>query len=495
MAFTAAGVGSTAGLGSSGSLDLDLRDGTGSLRSVPEGFWGQVAPVRPLHVETDAEARPTPAWLEVLESWRGADRHPGPIAFDAALAGGIALAAGRGGVSSAAAAGAFVAAGLLAGLWKRRNRVEALGIRWFARPAAVASAAAGAALVAAGAPGRVGAFVALAVLLSALVVRAVAWIVVGAARRQGLGLKAALVVASEDWAQQLEHRMTVFPEAGLYFGATIDVPDAENAGWVLGKEVERTGCAHLILAECPPSVVRGVGQLAADRLECSVVVPVKGVSTPAHLGDIGLIPLRLHPSPGAAAAKRAFDLILSALMLIAIGPVMLATALAIAVSDGRPILYRQKRVGRDGRQFACFKFRSMVVDAEQRQSELIDGNINVGLLFKLMDDPRITPIGRIIRRLSIDELPQLLNVLRGDMSLVGPRPLPVDPEEFEADAAFRHRVPPGITGLWQVHGCNALSYTDMLDLDHTYLATRSLWVDIGLIFCTIPALLIRRSAI
>jgi lipopolysaccharide/colanic/teichoic acid biosynthesis glycosyltransferase len=433
--------------------------------------------------------------LGVLESWRAADRRIAPLAVDTGLAGCITLLAGRGGIAALAAAGGFLMAGIVAGVWRRRSSVETLGIRWFARPAAVASAGAGAALVAAGTSAREAAVVALAVFISGVLIRALAWIVVGAARRQGMGLRPALVVAGEDWAQQLEHRMTVFPEAGLYCAATIDVPRAEDAGWILGKEVERTGCAHVLLADCPADVVRTVGHRSDERLECSVVVPVKGVSTPARLGDIGLVPLSLHPSRGAVAAKRAFDLILSALVLIAVGPLMLGTAIAIAVTDGRPVLYRQKRVGRDGRQFTCFKFRSMVVDAEQRKAELEEGNINVGLLFKLMDDPRITPIGRLIRRFSIDELPQLLNVLRGDMSLVGPRPLPVNPDDFEADAAFRHLIPPGITGLWQVHGCNALSYADMLDLDHTYMVTRSIWLDLGLILRTIPALLVRRSAV
>jgi lipopolysaccharide/colanic/teichoic acid biosynthesis glycosyltransferase len=417
------------------------------------------------------------------------------MAVDVALAGCIALLAGHGVLAAFAAAAGFLAAGLLAGLWRRRSSVETLGIRWFARPAAVASVGAGAAVVAAGTSGRIGAVVSLAVFLGTVLIRASAWIVVGTARRQGMGLRPALVVANEDWARQLAHRMTVFPEAGLYCAATIDVPQAEDAGWILDKEVERTGCAQLLLADCPAGVVRSVGQRSDERLECSVVVPVKGVSTPACLGDIGLVPLSLHPSRGSVATKRAFDLILSALVLIAVGPVMLATAIAIAVTDGRPVLYRQKRVGRDGRQFTCFKFRSMVVDAERHKAELEEGNINVGLLFKLMDDPRITPIGRLIRRFSVDELPQLFNVLRGDMSLVGPRPLPVNPDEFEADAAFRHLVPPGITGLWQVHGCNALSYTDMLDLDHTYMVTRSIWLDLGLLVRTIPALLVRRSAV
>jgi lipopolysaccharide/colanic/teichoic acid biosynthesis glycosyltransferase len=115
------------------------------------------------------------------------------------------------------------------------------------------------------------------------------------------------------------------------------------------------------------------------------------------------------------------------------------------------------------------------------------------LLFKLQDDPRITPVGLLIRRLSIDELPQLFNVLKGDMSLVGPRPLPVGADEFEQQAMGRHALLPGITGLWQVEGANALTYFDMIDLDLTYVVTRSFAVDLWILARTLPALLVRRS--
>jgi len=130
----------------------------------------------------------------------------------------------------------------------------------------------------------------------------------------------------------------------------------------------------------------------------------------------------------------------------------------------------------------------------QQRDEYLTHNINNGLLFKLRDDPRVTPVGAFIRRLSIDELPQLLNVLKGDMSLVGPRPLPVGADAFEQREMGRHALLPGITGLWQVEGANALTYDDMIDLDLTYVVTRSFSFDIWLLARTVPALLIRRSA-
>jgi lipopolysaccharide/colanic/teichoic acid biosynthesis glycosyltransferase len=184
----------------------------------------------------------------------------------------------------------------------------------------------------------------------------------------------------------------------------------------------------------------------------------------------------------------------AAVLLAAVAPLLAATAFAIWLHDRGPVIFKQRRVGQDGRPFVMLKFRSMVVDAEQQRDGYTDQNVNSGLLFKVRGDPRITPVGAIIRRLSIDELPQLVNVLKGDMSLVGPRPLPVDPDEFEGPARARHEVPPGITGPWQVEGGNALDYSDMVDLDLTYIATRSFGYDLQLLVRTVPALLTRRSA-
>jgi lipopolysaccharide/colanic/teichoic acid biosynthesis glycosyltransferase len=136
----------------------------------------------------------------------------------------------------------------------------------------------------------------------------------------------------------------------------------------------------------------------------------------------------------------------------------------------------------------------MVNDAEAQQQKYLQDNVNAGLLFKLDRDPRVTRVGSFIRRTSIDELPQLWNVLRGDMSLVGPRPLPVQPDEFDVRAEIRHSVKPGITGLWQVLGANALDYDAMVDLDLTYVTSHSLGSDLRIIARTVPAVLVRRAA-
>jgi lipopolysaccharide/colanic/teichoic acid biosynthesis glycosyltransferase len=192
--------------------------------------------------------------------------------------------------------------------------------------------------------------------------------------------------------------------------------------------------------------------------------------------------------------KRAFDVVVSALLLLLTAPIIGAACLATWLYDRGPGFFYQQRVGRDGKAFTMYKLRSMVVGADNQRDEYVANNVNSGLLFKLRDDPRITPVGTFIRRLSIDELPQLLNVLKGDMSLVGPRPLPVAAEEFDQLAMARHAINPGITGLWQVEGANALPYHDMIDLDLIYVITRSFRSDLSLLARTLPALLIRRSA-
>jgi lipopolysaccharide/colanic/teichoic acid biosynthesis glycosyltransferase len=191
--------------------------------------------------------------------------------------------------------------------------------------------------------------------------------------------------------------------------------------------------------------------------------------------------------------KRVLDIVLSSIALIALTPVMLATAIAIKLDGGGPVFFRQTRVGRHGQEFSMLKFRSMVVGADSMRELLERANVTDGLLFKLDDDPRITRVGRFIRKASFDELPQFWNVLRGEMSLVGPRPLPVEPESFGPLDAQRHAVRPGITGYWQVSGGNGLTYREMIKLDLAYLHNWSMWLDIRLLVRTVPALLNRHG--
>jgi exopolysaccharide biosynthesis polyprenyl glycosylphosphotransferase len=195
------------------------------------------------------------------------------------------------------------------------------------------------------------------------------------------------------------------------------------------------------------------------------------------------------------ALKRSFDLVGSVALILFLSPFVLAFALAIKLTSRGPVFYRSMRPGIGGAPFACFKFRTMYRDAHAHQPALEDRNEASGALFKIRDDPRVTPIGRFLRRFSIDELPQLLNVLRGEMSLVGPRPLPQrDYDRLEDWHKKRYLVMPGITGLWQVSGRADLDFDDLVRLDFLYLERWSVFLDLSILVKTVPAVLTRRGA-
>jgi exopolysaccharide biosynthesis polyprenyl glycosylphosphotransferase len=195
------------------------------------------------------------------------------------------------------------------------------------------------------------------------------------------------------------------------------------------------------------------------------------------------------------ALKRTFDLVGSLLLVIVLSPVLLASAIAIKLTSRGPVLFRSQRPGIGGLPFSCFKFRTMYRDAHARQPALEQLNEASGALFKIRDDPRVTPVGRLLRRFSIDELPQLFNVLSGQMSLVGPRPLPQrDYDRLEDWHKKRYLVTPGITGLWQVSGRSDLDFDDLVRLDFLYLERWSVFLDLSILLKTIPAVLSRRGA-
>jgi exopolysaccharide biosynthesis polyprenyl glycosylphosphotransferase len=197
----------------------------------------------------------------------------------------------------------------------------------------------------------------------------------------------------------------------------------------------------------------------------------------------------------AWVVKRAFDLVLSVVFLVVGLPLLLVVIVAVKLESRGPVLYVDRRIGVGGREFGMFKFRTMVVDAAARQEALELENEASGALFKIRDDPRVTRVGRVLRRLSIDELPQLANVLRGEMSLVGPRPLPLrDHALLEDWHAARYNVLPGMTGLWQISGRSGLEFDDLVRLDFTYIENWSIWSDISIIAKTIPAVLTGRGA-
>jgi exopolysaccharide biosynthesis polyprenyl glycosylphosphotransferase len=193
--------------------------------------------------------------------------------------------------------------------------------------------------------------------------------------------------------------------------------------------------------------------------------------------------------------KRTFDIVVAMLLLIVLSPFLLVTALLVKLTSRGPVIYRSKRPGIGGHTFDCFKFRTMYQNAEDLQTELEQRNEVGGAIFKIREDPRITPIGRFLRRWSFDELPQLINVLRGEMSLVGPRPLPMrDYERLEDWHRKRYLVLPGMTGLWQVSGRSELDFDELVRLDFLYLERWSIFLDLSILLKTVPAVLRARGA-
>jgi lipopolysaccharide/colanic/teichoic acid biosynthesis glycosyltransferase len=238
---------------------------------------------------------------------------------------------------------------------------------------------------------------------------------------------------------------------------------------------------------------------AARSVRLSLLMP--GGDAFERLGAVervaGMPVLRLHdggPGHPATTAKRVLDVVVATLALLLFAPLVLLIVIAIRLDSRGPAFFRQARVGRSGRPFVMWKFRTMVVDAEQRVAELLPLSRDPHWL-DLESDPRVTRVGRLLRAWSLDELPQLWNVLRGDMSLVGPRPLiPADHARLPAWARPRDDVRPGLTGLWQVSGRASVPFEQMVRLDGRYVIGRSLRCDAEMLLRTIPALLSRRGA-
>jgi len=194
--------------------------------------------------------------------------------------------------------------------------------------------------------------------------------------------------------------------------------------------------------------------------------------------------------------KRFFDIFLSLLAIIALSPVFLITMIIIKCQDGGRVFFVQKRVGRNGKKFKMIKFRSMCPNAEKEIRNLLDKNEATGPMFKMKNDPRVTPFGKFIRKTSIDELPQLFNILSGSMSIVGPRPaLPREANQYNNSQKYRFLVKPGLTCIWQVSGRSNLTFSDQILMDKEYICKRNLLLDTKLIIKTIPAVVKHDGAI
>lgn len=274
------------------------------------------------------------------------------------------------------------------------------------------------------------------------------------------------------------------------------VPVAGGMGEV-AEVVRRAEADAVAVLACPELAGVELRRLAwqlektgTELLVASALLDIAGPRT--SIRPVAGLPLLHVEHPELTGARRllkgVFDRTAAAVALVLLAPVWLVTALLIRLDDPGPAFFSQERVGRGGHGFRMLKFRTMVVDAERRRRDLADAGRGGGVLFKLKDDPRITRLGGLLRRLSIDELPQLVNVLRGEMSLVGPRPpLPDEVERYGGDVFRRLAVKPGMTGLWQVSGRSDLSWEESVRLDLRYIENWSLVLDMQILWKTLAA--------
>lgn len=219
-------------------------------------------------------------------------------------------------------------------------------------------------------------------------------------------------------------------------------------------------------------------------------------STPHSLRPFGYLGPTVAEKPVSyAGSKRALDFAVSATLLILLLPLLAVVGLLVRLTSRGPAIFRQTRIGAGGRPFTCYKFRSMCIDAEHHREKLLHLNEASGPVFKMRNDPRFTPIGKYLRKFSLDELPQLYNVLRGEMSLVGPRPpVPGEVVHYRPRDLCRLAVKPGLTCLWQINGRSNIPFDRWVDLDLMYIESMSFWGDVGILVKTIPAVITGRGA-
>jgi len=335
-------------------------------------------------------------------------------------------------------------------------------------------------------------------------------------RLQGDGMQRVLVVGRSDSVAHLREQFDREPWHGLAVVGSWE-PDTDPSGGDVRVDLE--------VDVDPAPILRLVDQLRADVVAVAShpdlsghalrrlawFLDERGVDLLVSPGIVEVAGPRLSIRPvaglsllhlerpathgGRMMVKRLLDRIAGCLLLAVVSPFLAVAALAVRVSSPGPVLFRQTRIGVDGRPFQMLKFRSMVDGAEALQAELLELDQGNGILFKIRDDPRVTRVGGLLRRFSLDELPQLWNVVRGDMSLVGPRPpLPREVEQYSPDAARRLRVRPGITGLWQVSGRSDLSWDESLRLDLRYVDNWSFALDATILWRTWRAVVGRSGA-
>ena len=321
---------------------------------------------------------------------------------------------------------------------------------------------------------------------------------------RGIETRNILVVGTGRVGQALRHHIESIRHLGFTFKGFVHVPGYDSDGVgdsadVLGTidEVLELARKHFVdeiflAAPCERVLVKQLVQQAREASVDIRVVPdlydgLAWNSPIEYIGQFPTIPLHRGEVPMLGMVmKRILDIVASSVTLVLTWPVLIAIAIAVHADSDGPIFYMSERIGKKGRVFRCIKFRTMVSDAEKRRTEVLHMNERDAVLFKITNDPRITRLGRFLRKYSLDELPQLLNVLRGDMSLVGPRPpIASEVKRYELSHLRRLDVVPGITGLWQVQARQDPSFDSYISLDRAYIENWSLWLDVKILVRTI----------
>ena len=324
-----------------------------------------------------------------------------------------------------------------------------------------------------------------------------------------------MVVGAGEIGRSLIGRLNRHKEYGLrvvgFLDTAIRKPDEGGAAvQLLGRPselrsiVDRYGISRVIIAfsQTPHPLILGIIHECQEMKVDVSIVPrfFEVLSQRVEIEDVEGLPIMSLPRYSRhgllmRATKRLMDLIGAAIVTLVLSPLLLAVAMLIKLDSRGPVFYRQERMGKDHKHFMMYKFRSMRTGAEEQKEDLTEHNEVTGPMFKMREDPRITRVGRVIRRLSIDELPQLINVFRGEMSLVGPRPLPVEEAEgCLGTADMRHLVQPGITGLWQVLGRSDIPFEEMVQLDYLYVTNWTLKWDVKILLRTMFAIVRKRGA-
>ena len=358
------------------------------------------------------------------------------------------------------------------------------------------------------------AYAGLAAVLVLSTFRLILGLVLGRLRRQGIGVERLLIIGAGDRGRMLMRNIVARPELGYRVVGFLDddpVRQMTNLGRFPALGPIR-GLARVLSEHRPDVVVVALSadqhnQILAILNECErhhvtvKVVPdlYEMTLNRVAVDDINGIPLigvrEVTISGWNFAVKRAIDIVLCLIAAILLSPVFLLIAIAIKIDTAGPVFFKQVRIGRGGKPFICYKFRSMREGADGELAKLAEMNEATGPLFKIKNDPRLTRMGRFFRRTSLDEFPQLINVLRGEMSLVGPRPpLPREVAQYEDWHKKRLEVAPGMSGLWQVSGRSLLTFDEMVMLDLFYIENWSLTLDFKIMLRTVPSVLLADGA-